>query len=61
MNRPKKVAKTARDTAMPEVRKLVSKHGKSAIYGCLLKMSEEAMKRRVAKEVKLPKDFGKMK
>lgn len=44
----------ARKDAMPEVKALVKKYGRSVVYGCLVKLTLE-------KKVKLPKNFGKMK
>lgn len=61
MNRKPKKVLSAREMAMPEVKKLVKEYGKTAIYGCLMKLSEIAREKAILKNIKLPKNFGKMK
>lgn len=65
-----KTPKELRALAMPDVKKLVKKYGRTPVYGCLLDMSKEKQAGLVIKKkqtlgfstsVKLPKNFGRMK
>lgn len=52
MNIKHEKAKESREKAMPEVKKLVTKYGRSIIYGCIMKLADYDKKMKKLQDAK---------